>query len=103
MNIVDLAGFFEGLKVAGFPLLLVLIGSVQVIKGLAGTNGKKTQLVAVIVGTVLGIGYWFTANGAPVGLSGWFTALLFGWCLGIVGFGLFDFGVDVESAGTTKG
>lgn len=101
-NVIDLQSFFAALTVAGIPLLAVLIGSVQVLKGIMGTHGKATRVVSVVLGVVLGFGYWIFANGSPVGFPGWFTASIFGISLGIVAFGLYDAGDEVATRSKNK-
>lgn len=98
----NLSDFFKALEVAGIPLLAVLIGAVQVIKGFMGTQGKASRAVCVVLGVVLGVGYWISANGAPVAFPEWFTATVFGLALGIVAYGLFDTAVDVGSKALAK-
>ena len=51
MNII-----FENITVAGIPLLLVVIGLVQYIKGF-GLQGNSVRALSGAVGLVLGLGY----------------------------------------------
>jgi hypothetical protein len=80
--------FFKDAVVAGIPLLALILGLVQVIKGfIMGVRGK---LIAVIVGVLLGGGYEISKFGMPSDFAGWFNVVIFGLALGVVSFGLFD-------------
>lgn len=80
--------FFKDAVVAGIPLLALIIGLVQVIKGfIVGVKGK---LIAVVMGLLLGGGYELSKFGMPIDFAGWFTVVVFGLAMGVVSFGLFD-------------
>ena len=80
--------FFKDAVVAGIPLLALVLGLVQVIKGLiVGVRGK---VIAVVMGLLLGGGYEISKFGLPVDFNGWFTVVVFGLAMGVTAFGLFD-------------
>jgi len=79
---------FKDAVVAGIPLLALVLGLVQVIKGfIVGVKGK---LISVIVGLLLGGGYELSKFGMPSDFNGWFTVVVFGLAMGVVAFGLYD-------------
>jgi len=79
---------FRDAVVAGVPLLALILGLVQVIKGfIVGIKGK---LLAVITGLLLGGGYELSKIGLPSDFQGWFTVVVFGLALGVTSFGLYD-------------
>jgi len=80
--------FFKNAVVAGIPLLALVLGLVQVIKGFL--VGVKGRIVAVIMGLLLGGGYEISKFGMPLDFAGWFNVVIFGLALGVVSFGLFD-------------
>lgn len=79
---------FKDAVVAGIPLLALVIGLVQVIKGFV--VGVKGRLMAVAVGLLLGGGYEISKFGLPSDFNGWFTVVVFGLALGVTSFGLYD-------------
>lgn len=79
---------FENITVAGIPLLLVVIGLVQFVKGF-GFKGNGIRALSAGVGLVLGIGYQLSLA-IPVDFAGWFAAVVFGLGLGIVASGVYD-------------
>ena len=83
MNII-----FENITVAGIPLLLVVIGLVQYIKGF-GLQGDSVRALSGAVGLVLGLGYQ-ASLGVPTDFAGWFAAVIFGLGLGLVASGVYD-------------
>lgn len=79
---------FKDAVVAGVPILALILGLVQVIKGfIVGVRGK---LLAVIAGLLLGGGYELSKFGLPSDFSGWFNVVVFGLAMGVTAFGLFD-------------
>lgn len=98
----DLLSIFTAVKVAGIPMLAVLIGLVQVFKIQLGTQGKATRWLSMATGVLLGFGYWISANGVPTLFSGWFAAFIFGLALGLVGFGLYDASAEATSKTPSK-
>jgi len=83
-----MAGVFDNIIVAGIPLLLVVLGLVQFIKGF-GLTGNAVKLLSLAVGLLLGIGYQMSVT-IPVDFSGWFAVAVFGLGLGLVASGVYD-------------
>jgi len=83
-----LTDIFTNAVVAGIPLLLVVLGLVQFIKGF-GLAGNTVKIVSLVVGLVLGIGYQFSIA-VPVGFAEWFSAVIFGLALGLVASGVYE-------------
>lgn len=79
---------FENILVAGIPLLAIVIGLVQFIKGF-GLSGNVVRVASLVVGLLLGGGYQYSIA-APTDFAGWFTLVVFGLGLGLVGSGLYD-------------
>lgn len=79
---------FDSAVVAGVPLLALVIGLVQFIKGF-GLAGNAVRGISVVIGLVLGIGYQLSIA-VPVDFAGWFGAVVFGVMLGLVASGLYD-------------
>ena len=80
--------FFKDAVIAGIPLLALVIGLVQVIKGIV--TGIAGKLLAVSIGLLLGVGYDLSKFGMPIDFNGWFSMIVFGLALGVVSFGLYD-------------
>lgn len=79
---------FKDAVVAGVPILLLILGLVQVIKGfIIGVPGK---LMAVIAGLLIGGGYELSKFGMPFDFNGWFTVIVYGLAMGVTAFGLYD-------------
>ena len=73
--------------VGGIPLIVVVIGLVEMLKKL-GVHDNWLILASMLVGIVLGIGYKLSL--APIaGFSGWFGAVIYGLGLGLVASGLY--------------
>lgn len=83
--------------VNGIPLILVVIGSVEVVKKF-GVTGKWLTLASFIIGLALGLLYQISLN-IPVDFSGWFGAAIFGLALGLFACGVYD---AVKSASRPK-
>lgn len=79
---------FDTIVVAGIPLLLIVIGLVQFIKGF-GLNGNTVKGLSLAVGLVLGGGYQYSIA-TPADFAGWFALVVFGLGLGLVASGLYD-------------
>lgn len=79
---------FENILVAGIPLLAVVIGLVQFIKGF-GLSGNVVKLLSLTIGLLLGGAYQYSVA-APVDFAGWFQLTVFGLGLGLVASGLYD-------------
>lgn len=83
----DLTQFFGAVSTGGIPLLLVVLGLVQFVKGF-GLQGNAVKLLSLFIGLAFGIGYQYSL--APiVGFAGWFTAVVFGLLLGLVASGIY--------------
>jgi len=83
-----MSGIFDGIVVAGIPLLLVVLGLVQFVKGF-GFSGTAVKLLSLSIGVLLGIGYQFSVS-PPVDFSSWFAVVIFGLGLGLVARGVYD-------------
>jgi hypothetical protein len=83
---------FENITVAGIPLLIIVIGLVQFIKGF-GLEGNIVKGVSLLVGLLLGAAYQYTVA-IPVDFAGWFQLVVFGLGLGLVASGLYDANQD---------
>ena len=79
---------FDTIVVAGIPLMLIVLGLVQFIKGF-GVTGNQVKALSLSVGLVLGVGYQFSIA-APADFAGWFAVVVFGLGLGLVASGLYD-------------
>lgn len=84
-----ISAVFKDAVVAGIPLLAVLIGLVQFIKGF-GLAGTQVKLLSFFIGLLLGVGYNLSVSGAPVAFAGWFAIVIYGLGLALVGSGLYD-------------
>lgn len=85
---------FDSIVVAGIPLMLIVLGLVQFIKGF-GVSGNGVKSLSLAVGLVLGVGYQFSIA-APVDFAGWFAVVVFGLGLGLVASGLYDANQSVK-------
>lgn len=85
---------FENILVAGIPLLAVVIGLVQFIKGI-GLSGNSAKVLSLVVGLLLGGAYQYSVA-APVDFAGWFELAIFGLGLGLVASGLYDAGKQIS-------
>jgi len=83
-----MAGVFDNIIVAGIPLLLVVLGLVQFIKGF-GLTGNAVKLLSLAVGLLLGIGYQMSLV-IPLDFAGWYPVAIFGLGLGLVASGVYD-------------
>ena len=79
---------FSMYLVAGVPLVLVVLGLVEWVKGL-GLQGNAVKVVSMLIGLLLGVGYQFSLA-VPIGFSGWFSCVVFGISLGLVASGIYD-------------
>lgn len=79
---------FENITVAGIPLLFVVIGLVQFVKGF-GLEGNIVKLVSLAIGVILGVAYQYTVA-VPIDFVGWFQTVVFGLGLGLVASGIYD-------------
>jgi hypothetical protein len=79
---------FTQYLVAGVPLILVVLGLVEWVKGF-GVSGNKVKAVSMAIGLLLGVGYQYSIA-PPVGFAGWFGVVVFGLALGLVASGIYD-------------
>jgi hypothetical protein len=79
---------FDTIVVAGIPLLLVVLGLVQFIKGF-GLEGNAVKGLSLAVGLLLGGAYQYSIA-APADFAGWFSLVVFGLGLGLVASGLYE-------------
>lgn len=74
--------------VNGVPLVLVVLGLVEVSKRL-GIEGKAAVVTSLVIGAVLGVGYQLSIA-VPVDFAGYFAAAIYGLALGLSASGLYD-------------
>lgn len=100
-QVFDLSGFFGAFQVAGVPLLFIVIALVQLIKDLPW-NPLATRWLSVLIGALLGFGYWLSVNPFPATFASWFTVIIFGLALGVLASRIYDAGVNIQAAGQVK-
>jgi hypothetical protein len=79
---------FSQYLVAGVPLIFVVLGLVEFVKGF-GITGNAVKVVSLAIGLLLGVGYQLSVA-MPVGFAGWFAVIVFGLALGLVASGIYD-------------
>jgi hypothetical protein len=79
---------FSQYLVAGVPLIFVVLGLVEFVKGF-GITGNAVKAVSLAIGLILGIGYQLSIA-MPAGFAGWFAVVVFGLALGLVASGIYD-------------
>ena len=84
--------------VNGIPLVLVVLGLVELSKAL-GAEGKPLTIISFAIGLVLGILYQLSIA-PPAGFRGWFAAVVFGLALGLVACKVYD---AIRSASKVQG
>ena len=84
--------------VNGIPLVLVVLGLVELSKAL-GAEGKLLTIISFVIGLVLGILYQLSIA-PPMGFGGWFAAVVFGLALGLMACKVYD---AIRSASTVQG
>lgn len=84
--------------VNGIPLVLVVLGLVELTKAL-GVVGKLLTIISFVIGLVLGILYQLSIA-PPMGFGGWFAAVVFGLALGLVACKVYD---AIRSASKVQG
>lgn len=84
-----ISAIFKDAVAGGIPLLAVLIGLVQFIKGF-GLAGTQVKLLSFFLGLLLGVGYNLSVSGTPAGFAAWFAIVIYGLGLGLVGSGIYD-------------
>ena len=72
----------------GVPLVMVVIGLVEWTKRL-GVSGKALIAVSMGIGLILGVLYQMSVR-MPVDFSSWFSAVVYGFGLGLVASGVYD-------------
>ena len=75
-------------------VIAVVIGLTQWIKDKAELTGRPAEVLALLVGAVLGAGYQFV-YAAPTDASGWFSVVLVGLAMALVPSGLFKFAAQM--------
>jgi hypothetical protein len=84
-----MTNLFQNLTIAGMPLLLVVLGLVQWFKQLGLRGTLVLNLVSMLIGLLLGVGYQLSLS-MPGDFAGWFSTVVFGLGLGLVASGVFD-------------
>lgn len=74
--------------VNGIPLILVVMGLVELSKSF-GASGKALTAISFVIGLVLGVLYQVSL-GVPAGFAGWFGSIIFGLALGLVASKVYD-------------
>ena len=91
MNVADYV-------VNGVPLVMVILGLVELAKGF-GFTGKVLTGISFGIGAILGVFYQFSIA-VPATAADWFGAVVFGLSLGLTACKLYD---AVRSASATNG
>ena len=80
------------LIVAGVPLILVVTGLVQFFKQKLEWSGKKAEVLAYVLGLVIGFGYHVYSAVEPViwNFNFVFEGLIFGAAIGLVATAIYD-------------
>jgi hypothetical protein len=99
--IFDLPGFFGAFQVAGVPLIFIVAAVVQMLKDLPW-NPLATRWLSVLIGVLLGFGYWLSVNPVPSTFASWFTVIIFGIALGVLASRIYDVGVNIQASGQVK-
>lgn len=99
--IFDLPGFFGAFQVAGVPLIFIVAAVVQMLKDLPW-NPLATRWLSVLIGVLLGFGYWLSVNPFPSTFASWFTVIIFGIALGVLASRIYDVGVNIQASGYVK-
>lgn len=103
MDINALLQEFSGLKdvLFGIPIVVVVLALVQWIKATFALQGKQVEIVSLIVGLVLGIGYRCTQT-IELTFAWFFMTFIYGLVLGIIPSQLYKVGQDVVQGAVTK-
>lgn len=78
--------------VAGVPLLFVVLGLVEWIKGVGLKDPVWIRVASMLVGLLFGGGYMIAEAGVPDAFAGWFALVVYGIGLGLVASGIYDVG-----------
>lgn len=87
---------FANAAVGGVPLLFVVLGLVQWVKGLGLTGEVPVRLVSMVIGLLFGGGYMIATSGVPAEFAGWFAIVIYGIALGLIASGIYDVGEDIS-------
>jgi len=79
---------FSTAIVNGIPLVLIVIGLVELLKKF-GVSGNWLVGASVLIGICFGISYQLSIA-MPIDFSGWFAAVVYGIGLGLVASGVYD-------------
>ncbi len=80
--------FFD-VAVLGVPLLFVVIGAVNWVKGF-GVTGRWLLVASMGTGLVFGGGTQLALSGFPIDFAGWFSVAFYGIGVGIVASNVYD-------------
>lgn len=91
---MDIQSFINTAVVAGVPLIFVIVGLVEWLKKL-GVTGIWLTISSMVIGLLLGVGYYITVGRPPIGdpwlmWGYWFAVIIFGLAMGVVASGLYD-------------
>jgi len=86
---------FSTAIVNGIPLVLIVIGLVELLKKF-GVSGNWLVGASVLIGICFGIGYQLSIA-MPIDFAGWFAAVVYGIGLGLVASGVYDAAKSVLS------
>lgn len=85
-----LNSLFDNLTLAGFPLVVFVLATVQWVKESFSIEGKPVNFVSMGIGIVFGVLYQFSrTNGFPTDFNGWLTVVVFGIALGLLASGTY--------------
>lgn len=97
----ETAPFTGNEAVNGIPLILVVVGLVELFKKL-GVKDNWLILTSIAVGLVLGIGYLYSL-GPLVGFTAWFDAVIYSVFLGLTASGLWAAAKSALGSQSTSG
>jgi hypothetical protein len=81
-------GAFTSAAVAGVPLVLLVLGLVELSKRL-GLAGRWLTVASMAIGIVFGAAYMVSQD-VPVDFGGWFAVIVYGLMLGLIASGVYD-------------
>ena len=73
----------------GWPIIPIILGLVELVKRL-GLKGNVLIIVSMVIGLLMGAGYYIASAGIPVAFAGWFALIVGGLGYGLVASGIYD-------------